>query len=69
MSNPFRDQEKFMKSCDQTVDEYNAEQYALLSQVDNNIQIDDWNIRYFNLGSRFYQNFHIHAKKNCSEDF
>ena len=29
MSNPFRDQEKFMKSCDQTVDEYNAEQYAL----------------------------------------
>ena len=29
MTNIFRDQEKFMKSCDQTVDEYNAEQYAL----------------------------------------
>jgi predicted HAD superfamily Cof-like phosphohydrolase len=29
MSNPFRDQEKFMKACDQTVAEYNEEQYAL----------------------------------------
>jgi predicted HAD superfamily Cof-like phosphohydrolase len=29
MSNPFRDQEKFMKACDQTVAEYNEEQYTL----------------------------------------
>jgi predicted HAD superfamily Cof-like phosphohydrolase len=27
--NPFRDQEKFMRACDQTVDEYNEEQYKL----------------------------------------
>lgn len=27
--NPFRDQEKFMKACDQTVGELNAEQYKL----------------------------------------
>ena len=29
MTNIFRDQEKFMKACDQTVDDYNAEQYIL----------------------------------------
>jgi predicted HAD superfamily Cof-like phosphohydrolase len=29
MTNPFRDQEKFMKACDQTVAEYNEEQYTL----------------------------------------
>ncbi len=27
--NPFRDQEKFMRACDQTVDEYNEAQYKL----------------------------------------
>ena len=27
--NPFRDQEKFMRACDQTVDVYNEEQYKL----------------------------------------
>jgi predicted HAD superfamily Cof-like phosphohydrolase len=27
--NPFRDQEKFMRACDQTVDVYNQEQYDL----------------------------------------
>lgn len=27
--NPFRDQEKFMKACDQTVGEFNEEQYKL----------------------------------------
>jgi predicted HAD superfamily Cof-like phosphohydrolase len=27
--NPFRDQEKFMKACDQSVDEFNEEQYKL----------------------------------------
>ncbi len=29
MTNPFRDQEKFMKACDQSVAEYNEEQYTL----------------------------------------
>ncbi len=29
MTNPFRDQEKFMRACDQTVAEYNEEQYTL----------------------------------------
>lgn len=29
MTNPFRDQEKFMRACDQTVEEFNAAQYKL----------------------------------------
>jgi predicted HAD superfamily Cof-like phosphohydrolase len=29
MTNPFRDQEKFMRACDQTVDQFNQEQYNL----------------------------------------
>ena len=29
MTNPFRDQEKFMKACDQTVEGFNEEQYKL----------------------------------------
>lgn len=29
MTNPFRDQEKFMKACDQTVGELNADQFKL----------------------------------------
>jgi predicted HAD superfamily Cof-like phosphohydrolase len=29
MTNPFRDQEKFMKACDQSVNEYNDKQYAM----------------------------------------
>lgn len=29
MTNPFRDQETFMKSCDQTVDSFNQEQFNL----------------------------------------
>ncbi len=29
MSNPFRDQEKFMRACDQTVDGWNQEQFNL----------------------------------------
>jgi predicted HAD superfamily Cof-like phosphohydrolase len=29
MTNPFRDQEKFMKACDQTVDSFNELQYAM----------------------------------------
>ena len=29
MTNPFRDQEKFMKACDQTVDKWNVDQFKL----------------------------------------
>jgi predicted HAD superfamily Cof-like phosphohydrolase len=29
VTNPFRDQEKFMKACDQTVDHWNQEQFDL----------------------------------------
>ena len=29
MTNPFRDQEKFMKACEQTVGEFNEQQYQL----------------------------------------
>lgn len=29
MTNPFRDQEKFMNACDQTTNSYNKDQYAL----------------------------------------
>jgi len=29
MTNPFRDQEKFMKACDQTVGKMNEKQYAM----------------------------------------
>lgn len=33
MSNVFKDQEKFMKSCDQTVTEFNKEQYELYKSL------------------------------------
>ena len=33
MMNPFRDQEKFMKACDQTVEEYNHGQVALYANL------------------------------------
>jgi predicted HAD superfamily Cof-like phosphohydrolase len=29
MANPFRDQEKFMRACDQSVDNFNADQFNL----------------------------------------
>lgn len=29
MTNPFRDQEKFMKACDQSVDDFNQDQFKL----------------------------------------
>ena len=29
MTNPFRDQEKFMKACGQSVDKYNQQQYLM----------------------------------------
>jgi predicted HAD superfamily Cof-like phosphohydrolase len=33
MTNPFRDQEKFMKACDQSVDEFNADQFNLYMKL------------------------------------
>ena len=45
------------------------DKYALLSAIDNNIRIYDWNMRSFNLGSRFYHNFYIRAKKLASRTF
>lgn len=33
MTNPFRDQEKFMKSCDQTVEGHNESQYSLYMEL------------------------------------
>ena len=35
MTNPFRDQEKFMKACDQTVDSINKDQFALYVKLIN----------------------------------
>jgi predicted HAD superfamily Cof-like phosphohydrolase len=29
MTNPFRDQEKFMRACDQSVEQFNEKQYAM----------------------------------------
>ena len=29
MTNPFRDQEKFMRACDQSVDGFNADQFNM----------------------------------------
>jgi predicted HAD superfamily Cof-like phosphohydrolase len=33
MTNPFRDQEKFMRACDQTTDDYNHGQVALYANL------------------------------------
>ena len=33
MTNPFRDQEKFMRACDQTVEDYNHGQVALYANL------------------------------------
>jgi predicted HAD superfamily Cof-like phosphohydrolase len=33
MTNPFRDQEKFMKACDQTTDRWNQEQFDLYIEL------------------------------------
>jgi predicted HAD superfamily Cof-like phosphohydrolase len=35
MTNPFRDQEKFMKACDQTVDSVNKDQFTLYVKLIN----------------------------------
>ena len=33
MTNPFRDQEKFMRACDQSVGEFNEKQFALYTNL------------------------------------
>lgn len=33
MTNPFRDQEKFMRACDQSVDDHNPQQYAMYIEL------------------------------------
>lgn len=33
MTNPFRDQEKFMRACDQTTEEWNLEQFELYTKL------------------------------------
>ena len=33
MTNPFRDQEKFMKACDQSVGDFNVEQFNLYTSL------------------------------------
>ena len=33
MTNPFRDQEKFIRACDQSVDEFNEKQFALYTNL------------------------------------
>ena len=33
MTNPFRDQEKFMKACDQTTGEFNEKQYQMYCEL------------------------------------
>ena len=39
MTNPFRDQEKFMKACDQSVDEFNKDQFNLyVSLIDEEVR-------------------------------
>jgi hypothetical protein len=39
MTNPFRDQEKFMRACDQTVGEENQNQYKMyLDLIDEEVQ-------------------------------
>jgi len=35
MTNPFRDQEKFMRACDQTVDKFDEKQYAMYINLIN----------------------------------
>ena len=35
MTNPFRDQEKFMKACDQSVDTFNLRQFSLYCDLIN----------------------------------
>ena len=35
MTNPFRDQEKFMRACDQSVDQFDEKQYSMYVNLNN----------------------------------
>jgi len=45
MTNPFRDQEKFMRACDQTVEDYNHGQVALYANLIKE-EVDEFNQAY-----------------------
>jgi predicted HAD superfamily Cof-like phosphohydrolase len=45
MTNPFRDQEKFMRACDQTVEDYNHGQVALYANLIKE-EVDEFNEDY-----------------------
>lgn len=45
MTNPFRDQEKFMQACDQTVEDYNHGQVALYANLIKE-EVDEFNQAY-----------------------
>lgn len=45
MANPFRDQEKFMRACDQTVDSYNNGQVALYANLIKE-EFEEFNVAY-----------------------
>ena len=41
--NPFRDQEKFMRACDQSVEEFNATQFSLYTNLIKE-EVDELNV-------------------------
>jgi predicted HAD superfamily Cof-like phosphohydrolase len=43
MTNPFRDQEKFMRACDQTVDAFNADQFNMYLKLieEESVELSD----------------------------
>jgi predicted HAD superfamily Cof-like phosphohydrolase len=45
MTNPFRDQDKFMQACDQTVEDYNHGQVALYANLIKE-EVDEFNQAY-----------------------
>ena len=45
MTNPFRDKEKFMRACDQTVEDYNHGQVALYANLIKE-EVDEFNEAY-----------------------
>lgn len=43
MTNAFRDQEKFMRACDQSVEEFNTEQFSLYTNLIKE-EVDELNV-------------------------
>ena len=43
MTNAFRDQEKFMRACDQSVEEFNTEQFSLYTDLIKE-EVDELNV-------------------------